>query len=49
MLQLLGTQDAFAAIAIGKTMRKLTPKLSAHVETSSAPGWRDCVPLHAPL
>lgn len=49
MLQLLGTQDAFAAIAIRKTMRKLTPKLAAHVETSIAPGWRDCVPLHAPL
>lgn len=49
MLQLLGTQDAFAAIAIGKMMRKLTPKLAPHVEMSSAPGWRDCVPLYAPL
>lgn len=49
MLQFLGTQDAFAAIAIGKTKRKLTPKLAAHVEMSRAPGWRDCVPSHAPL
>lgn len=47
MLQLLGTQGAFAAISIGKTMRKLTPKLAAHVEMSNV--WRDCVPLYAPL
>lgn len=39
MLQLLGTQDAFADNTIGKTMRKLTPKLAAQAETSRAPGW----------
>lgn len=48
MPQLLGARDAFTAIARGKTTSKLTPKLAAHVETSSASGWQDCMPSYAP-
>lgn len=36
MLQLLGTQDAFADTATGKTMRKLTPKLAAQARNKQS-------------